>query len=75
VVNRAIGGTIEVLRPFAGLHKTEVMHLGRELPLERTFSCIRPVSGQHCGQCNKCAERRRAFADSGVPDITPYDGG
>ena len=34
------------------------MALGRGLPLELTFSCIAPVAGQHCGRCNKCAERR-----------------
>jgi len=48
------------------------MALGRNLPLKLTFSCISPVSGQHCGRCNKCAERRRAFADAGVPDPTDY---
>lgn len=73
-VNRAVEGKVEVLRPYAGLHKVEVMQRGRGLPLELTFSCIRPVSGRHCGRCNKCAERRRAFAESGVPDATLYDG-
>jgi 7-cyano-7-deazaguanine synthase len=48
------------------------MQLGRELPLEHTYSCIRPVSGLHCGQCNKCAERQRAFAEAGMVDPTVY---
>jgi 7-cyano-7-deazaguanine synthase len=72
VVNQAVDGRVEVLRPFAGLSKTEVMHRGRELPLALTYSCIRPVGGKHCGRCNKCAERRRAFADAGLSDGTPY---
>jgi 7-cyano-7-deazaguanine synthase len=72
-VNRAVGGQVEIWRPFAGLHKTEVMHRGRDLPLALTFSCIRPVADQHCGRCNKCAERRKAFLDAGLPDPTPYD--
>jgi 7-cyano-7-deazaguanine synthase len=72
VVNQAVGGAVQVCRPYAGLHKTEVMRRGRGLPLELTFSCIRPVAGRHCGRCNKCAERRRAFADAGLPDRTPY---
>jgi 7-cyano-7-deazaguanine synthase len=75
VVNQGIGGGVRVLRPFAGLHKTEVMRRGRDLPLHLTFSCIRPVEGRHCGRCNKCAERRRAFADAGLPDATPYHAG
>jgi 7-cyano-7-deazaguanine synthase len=72
VVNEAVGGKVEVLRPYADLGKAEVMRRGRGLPLHLTFSCIRPVSDLHCGQCNKCAERRRGFAEAGLPDPTPY---
>jgi 7-cyano-7-deazaguanine synthase len=73
-VNQAVDGHVEIWRPYAGLHKVEVMHRAGGLPLALTFSCIRPVDGRHCGQCNKCAERRRAFADAGLPDATPYSG-
>jgi 7-cyano-7-deazaguanine synthase len=48
------------------------MRLGRDLPLELTFSCIRPVRDQHCGDCNKCAERQLAFRNAGLADRTPY---
>ena len=73
VVNQATGGCVQVLRPYAGLTKSAVMRRGRGLPLELTFSCIRPVQGRHCGRCNKCAERRRAFSDVGMTDETEYD--
>jgi len=73
VVNQAVAGTVRVLRPYLGLPKTEVMRRGRDLPLGLTFSCIHPAAGRHCGACNKCAERRRAFADAGMTDPTPYD--
>jgi 7-cyano-7-deazaguanine synthase len=72
VVNRSVEGNVQVLRPYAGLHKRDVMERGRGLPLEWTFSCIRPVAGRHCGRCNKCAERRRAFVDADMPDPTEY---
>jgi 7-cyano-7-deazaguanine synthase len=72
VVNEAVGGAVEVRLPFGGMTKTAVMHLGRGLPLEHTFSCIRPANGLHCGRCNKCAERRRAFAEAGMADPTRY---
>jgi 7-cyano-7-deazaguanine synthase len=72
VVNQAVGGAVRVLRPYAGLSKPEVMRRGRGLPLELTFSCIRPAGDRHCGRCNKCAERRRAFADAGMTDPTAY---
>jgi 7-cyano-7-deazaguanine synthase len=71
-VNQAVGGHVHVRRPYTGLSKMEVMQRGRGLPLERTFSCIRPMAGRHCGRCNKCAERRRAFAAAGMADTTEY---
>lgn len=68
----ATGIPLEVVRPFAGLTKSEVMERGRHLPLELTFSCIAPQAGMHCGQCNKCAERQAAFRAAGLEDRTPY---
>lgn len=72
VVNQAVGGAVHIRLPFAGQKKRDVMLLGRGLPLEHTFSCIRPAGELHCGQCNKCAERRHAFADAGMADPTRY---
>jgi 7-cyano-7-deazaguanine synthase len=74
VVNEAVGGSVQVERPYAGLSKTEVLRRGNDLPLELTFSCLRPVNGRHCGRCNKCGERRRGFAAAGLADRTPYAG-
>lgn len=73
VVNQAVDGKVEVIRPYAGLGKLAVMQRGRDLPLEWTFSCIRPVQGKHCGRCNKCAERRHAFRAAHLPDPTIYE--
>jgi 7-cyano-7-deazaguanine synthase len=75
LVNDAIGGSVQVLRPYAALSKVDIMDRGRDLPLELTFSCVRPIEGRHCGMCNKCAERRRAFTDAGMIDRTEYQGG
>jgi 7-cyano-7-deazaguanine synthase len=71
-VNQAVGGTVQVLRPFAGMKKVDVIRRGRQLPLQLTFSCLQPQGDKHCGRCNKCEERRRAFRDAGVPDPTNY---
>ncbi|MGE3804811.1 MAG: 7-cyano-7-deazaguanine synthase [Gemmataceae bacterium] len=71
-VNQAIEGDIRIHCPYAGLSKLEVLQRGRDLPLELTCSCIHPEAGQQCGQCNKCGERRRAFAAAGMIDRTPY---
>ncbi len=74
-VNEAVGGSVRVYRPYAGLSKVEVLRRGCGLPLELTFSCIHPSAGRHCGGCNKCAERRRAFAAAGIKDRTSYHSG
>jgi 7-cyano-7-deazaguanine synthase len=73
-VNEAVGGHVRIDRPYERLSKAEVMQRGRHLPLHLTFSCIQPIRGRHCGRCNKCAERRRAFADAGMKDATEYLG-
>ncbi len=75
IVSTAVGGRVRVLRPYSALHKVDVLRRGRGLPLEHTFSCLRPANGLHCGACNKCAERRAAFTDAGMPDPTDYFNG
>jgi 7-cyano-7-deazaguanine synthase len=71
-VNLGLGGSVRILRPFAELGKAGVLRRGRGLPLELTFSCLQPADGLHCGDCNKCTERRRAFDEAGVADLTEY---
>ena len=63
---------LDILLPFSMLAKWQVMQLGRDCPLELTFSCLAPVRGHHCGRCNKCAERRTAFRLIGAEDPTDY---
>jgi 7-cyano-7-deazaguanine synthase len=58
--------------PFRQLSKGEVIRLGRDLPLELTFSCICPKDRLHCGECSKCAERIKAFHAVGIQDRTTY---
>jgi len=62
---------LAITRPFASFTKSQVMQLGMGYPLEHTFSCIAPEDSRHCGACNKCGERRRAFAILGR-DPTVY---
>jgi 7-cyano-7-deazaguanine synthase len=71
-INCGASWPVRIKLPFAGLDKSAVMESGRHLPLQHTFSCIAPVAGEHCGQCNKCAERQEAFATARIPDLTPY---
>jgi 7-cyano-7-deazaguanine synthase len=63
---------LEIVLPFARMNKRQVMQMGRGYPLQHTFSCISPVESLHCGQCNKCAERREAFRAAELADPTTY---
>lgn len=71
-LNRGAQRRVQFLSPFGKMNKQQVMALGRNLPLELTFSCIAPAGGLHCGRCNKCAERQGAFRIAGIHDNTIY---
>ena len=71
-VSRAVDGNVRVFRPYAHLHKTDVLKRAAGMPLEHTFSCIRPANGRHCGRCSKCDERQVGFRDAGISDPTEY---
>lgn len=71
-MNCALPSPISIERPFSHLDKQSVMEVGRNLPLELTFSCIAPINGLHCGRCNKCAERQKAFRRVDRRDGTIY---
>lgn len=76
-ISRAISSGTEselaVKNPLEGKTKAEVIKLAVELgvPLELTWSCYlnREV---HCGRCESCRSRRRAFEKAGIKDPTIY---
>ncbi len=72
VLSMGLDWPVEIIAPFRALHKAEVIRRGKDLPLELSFSCADPVAELHCGQCNKCEERQKAFREAGVPDRTTY---
>jgi 7-cyano-7-deazaguanine synthase len=74
LIELGLSHQLSVLAPYAGMTKAEVLQRGRHLRLGHTFSCIDPQDGMHCGSCNKCAERRKAFAALSIPDDASYAG-
>jgi 7-cyano-7-deazaguanine synthase len=70
----ALNFKFQIVSPFRHLTKKQVIRRGVRLglPLHLSFSCIAPRRGRHCGRCNKCAERQRAFCEAGVVDKTNY---
>lgn len=65
---------VRIHSPFRNKTKAGIIGSLKSYPLHLSFSCIAPVGDLHCGRCNKCAERKRAFAQAGVGDRTVYAG-
>jgi 7-cyano-7-deazaguanine synthase len=70
----ALNVRLQIIAPLRALTKEQVVRRGvrLNLPLHLSFSCLSPRRGRHCGRCNKCAERQRAFRVAGVADKTKY---
>ena len=70
----SLDSRIKIIAPFRALTKEQVVRRGHGLglPLHLSFSCLAPRRGLHCGRCNKCAERRRAFRIADIADCTKY---
>lgn len=65
---------VEIKDPFIGLHKKDIVLLGKALsvPFEATYSCYNG-GDLHCGRCGTCVERREAFQLAGIDDPTKYE--
>lgn len=64
---------IEIEAPLINLDKTGIVELGDRVdaPLHLSYSCY--LGGEeHCGTCESCMRRKRAFYKSGVVDRTVY---
>ena len=71
-VRQALDRPIQIATPLRHFTKTRLIAAMGDQPFRLTFSCLQPRGRRHCGDCNKCAERRRAFRLAGVADPTPY---
>ena len=68
------GEHISIQAPFNGKRKSEVVKKGAELgvPFEFTWSCYRNAE-KHCGKCESCVNRKKAFQESRAVDPTNYE--
>ena len=68
------GLEVSIEAPFNDRSKSETIKIGAELgvPFELTWSCYRD-GPRHCGECESCVNRKRAFAEAGISDPTEYE--
>ncbi len=64
---------IKIEAPLIDMNKLEIVKLGNEIgaPLELSYSCYNGFK-EHCGVCESCMRRRRAFKNAEVEDRTVY---
>lgn len=65
---------IEIKAPAIDLSKEEIVQLGQKIgaPMELSYSCYKG-SQKHCGVCESCIRRKRAFKQSKINDLTEYE--
>ncbi len=69
------GGELKIQAPLLHLSKAGIVRLGVALgvDLSLTLSCYDPpAEAVHCGRCDACHLRRRAFDEAGVADPSHY---
>lgn len=64
---------LHIEAPFINISKSKVIKLGAKLkvPYDLTWSCYFNKE-KHCGKCESCINRRNAFKDSEIRDLTEY---
>ncbi|WP_405304904.1 7-cyano-7-deazaguanine synthase QueC [Methanobrevibacter sp.] len=65
---------IKIEAPAIDLNKEEIVKLGLEVgaPMEISYSCYAGRE-KHCGVCESCMRRKRAFKKLNIEDLTEYE--
>ncbi|MCW4023854.1 MAG: 7-cyano-7-deazaguanine synthase QueC [Candidatus Bathyarchaeota archaeon] len=65
---------ITIKAPFSNMKKAELLKEAATLgvPLQLTWSCYLDREA-HCGKCESCVNRKKAFKEAGVKDPTDYE--
>ena len=65
---------IKIEAPAIDLNKEEIVKLGVDVgaPMELSYSCY-AGRDKHCGVCESCMRRKRAFKKLKIKDLTEYE--
>lgn len=64
---------ISIKAPLIDMNKTEIVRKGQEVnaPMNLSYSCY-TGNDSHCGVCESCKRRKRAFLQANIEDSTEY---
>lgn len=64
---------ISIKAPLIDMNKTEIVRKGQEInaPMNLSYSCY-TGNDSHCGVCESCKRRKRAFLRANIEDPTEY---
>lgn len=64
---------VSIDAPYTNITKSGIAKIGAKLGVDysHTYSCYRG-GDVHCGKCGTCVERKEAFRDAGIEDLTKY---
>jgi len=64
---------IKIEAPLIGMNKMEIVKLGNDIkaPIKLSYSCYKGFE-YHCGVCESCMRRKRAFKNANILDNTNY---
>ncbi len=64
---------IEIKAPLIDMNKEDIVKKGVEVnaPMELSYSCY-SGNDEHCGVCESCKRRKRAFIQANIQDPTKY---
>ena len=64
----------KIIAPLINYDKDKIVELGTKLnvPMEKTFSCYISNKNNHCGKCEACILRKKAFYWANIKDKTIY---
>ena len=65
---------IKIEAPAIDLNKEEIVKLGADVgaPMELSYSCYKGTE-KHCGVCESCMRRKRAFEKAKIKDLSEYE--
>ena len=74
MLNIGFPQNIEVKAPAINLNKDEIVKLGNKInaPMELSYSCY-TGDEKHCGVCESCMRRKRAFKLANIEDLSEYN--